>query len=296
MLSVDVDESTLNPNLCIDLLVARLDELLLLDPEVKRLGVNLRMKSSMVFTGDFSKNRSLTLRRTKCTNEQTPKKSCTRILTLTVSLSISNQRIKFLWQQKVMVFVFWESKWTTLTQQQQKNLLELQNCMKAHMFVLKHFFLLSPPQIWLMDSLSILHHHHQQCILKATIYMKPCHPLCIFSEGSEKKVNAIFFCWEGWYLVEVKFNENMPMLKIFSEDNAAISNFPSLSALKHFASDASFISVQTNLFQRYSSINSNSIFIVIYIILLCNSVAFLKQQNWAFSKCFLGTKPHNFAD
>lgn len=122
-----------------------------------------------------------------------------------------------------------ESKWTTLTQQQQKNLLELQNCMKARMFVLKHFFFLSPPQIWLMDSLSILHHHHQQCILKATINMKPCHPLCIFSEGSEKKVNAIFFCWEGWYLVEVKFNENMPMLKIFSEDNVAISNFPSFS-------------------------------------------------------------------
>ena len=70
MLSVDVDERILKPNLCIDLFVARLDELLLLDPEVKRLGVSLRMKSSMVFTGDFSSNRSLTLRRVKQDNEQ----------------------------------------------------------------------------------------------------------------------------------------------------------------------------------------------------------------------------------
>lgn len=77
MLSVDVDESTLKPNLCIDLLVARLDELLLLDPEVRRLGVNLRMKSSIVFTGDLSSNRSLTLRSKKQTNEQNPQESCT---------------------------------------------------------------------------------------------------------------------------------------------------------------------------------------------------------------------------
>ncbi len=35
-------------------LVARLEELLLLEPEVRRLGVKRLMKSSMVFTGDFN--------------------------------------------------------------------------------------------------------------------------------------------------------------------------------------------------------------------------------------------------
>lgn len=38
-------------------LVTRLDRLLLLEPEVRRLGVKRLMKSSMVFTGDFSSNR-----------------------------------------------------------------------------------------------------------------------------------------------------------------------------------------------------------------------------------------------
>ena len=62
MLSVDADEMMLEPARWVDRLAARLDKLLLFEPEVRRLGVNFRMKSSMVFTGDFSSNLSLTLR------------------------------------------------------------------------------------------------------------------------------------------------------------------------------------------------------------------------------------------
>lgn len=48
-----------------------------------------------------------------------------------------------------------------------------------------------------MDSLSMLHHHHQQCILKATISMKACHLLCILSECSEKKLVQYFSIEKG---------------------------------------------------------------------------------------------------
>lgn len=41
----------------------KLDELLLLEPEVRRLGVKRLMKSSMVLTGDFSSNLVRTLKR-----------------------------------------------------------------------------------------------------------------------------------------------------------------------------------------------------------------------------------------
>lgn len=48
----------LEPDLCVALAAARFE--MLGQPEVRRLGENLRRKSSMVFTGDFSSNLTLT--------------------------------------------------------------------------------------------------------------------------------------------------------------------------------------------------------------------------------------------
>jgi hypothetical protein len=60
MLSWDRLDRKLDPDFWLDL-VTRLPALLL--PEVRRLGENLRRKSSMVFTGDFSSNLTLTCKR-----------------------------------------------------------------------------------------------------------------------------------------------------------------------------------------------------------------------------------------
>lgn len=65
VLSADGEERTLEqPRWEDERLVTRLDKLLLLEPDVRRLGVKRLMKSSMVFTGDFSSNRR-TCRRTR---------------------------------------------------------------------------------------------------------------------------------------------------------------------------------------------------------------------------------------
>lgn len=66
VLSAEGEDSRLEQPLLEDRLVMRLEELLLLEPEVSRLGVKRLMKSSMVFTGDFSSNLILTCRSRKC--------------------------------------------------------------------------------------------------------------------------------------------------------------------------------------------------------------------------------------
>lgn len=57
VLSADGEDRTLEqPRWEDERLVTRLDKLLLLEPDVRRLGVKRLIKSSMVFTGDFSSN------------------------------------------------------------------------------------------------------------------------------------------------------------------------------------------------------------------------------------------------
>lgn len=65
VLSADGDDRMLEHPLAEERLVARLEELLLLEPEVRRLGVKRLIKSSMVFTGDFNSNLRRTWTRTR---------------------------------------------------------------------------------------------------------------------------------------------------------------------------------------------------------------------------------------
>lgn len=56
VLSADGDDSRLEQPRLEERLVTRLEELLLLEPEVSRLGAKRLMKSSIVLTGDLSSN------------------------------------------------------------------------------------------------------------------------------------------------------------------------------------------------------------------------------------------------